>query len=373
MQGMYVLSTIGESPSILTELLWWLCTVERRPVAGIEVWATGRGARRVRALATGAAWRALQDRTGPLPALQPDGAAAEGGYGFRIHMFAHRGRVLHDVRSEGESASVSATLHDRVRELRSSLPDRIPILGCLAGGRKTVSAALHTAFCLQAGASDRLVHAVIDATLEAALRDGGRLDAYAFPDEEWAELSHVPVSDQVTVYDVPFPRMRFLVPRRLSEVLETLPWDEVWPTLDANMGRHARGMLFRRGVQTWLYEVRDEDSGRVLYTTRLSRRAGAALAAMACSAEGATAADITAWLDANEVGWAPPTSTGNDELTRARAVRSAATALRKELEDIPVGLERLGPPATGFSISGVHVSCAWPPARGPNQETPPLE
>lgn len=369
MRSAYVLSTIGESPSILTELLWWLCCIERRSVAGIEVWATGRGSQRLRELVASDVWDALQGRAGPLPALQEVGSRPEASHGFRVHRFLHDGEVLDDVRTEGESASVSATLHDRVRQLRTELPERIPLLGCLAGGRKTVSAALQTAFCLQAGPADRLVHTVFDSALEGALRQRGRLHEFSFPDPAWEALTGVAVCNQVTVYDVPFPRLRFLVPRRLSEVLEKLPWNEVWPTLEANMGRHARGVLRRRGIQTWTYEVVDVASERVLYTTRLKRRAGALLAAMAHVGEDATAAEVTAWLDAHEVGWTPSRGRGADEHTRAGAVRSAATALRKQLEDIPVGLERLAPPPSGFSVPQVEARWAWPePADAPAEE-----
>ena len=81
------------------------------------------------------------------------------------------------------------------------------------------------------------MHVVFDGRVEAALRGAGELGAYAVPEARWEALSGVAVEDQIVVYDVPFPRLRYLVPRRLSEVLETKPWAEVWPLLDANMGR----------------------------------------------------------------------------------------------------------------------------------------
>lgn len=353
MESVYVLVVLGESPAVLSELLWWLSVVERRPVAGIEVWATGRGAERLRRLTATPAWQALEERTGPLPAL--DDVPPEASFGFRVHSFRLGDDVMDDVRSEAEAAAVSATLHDRLRALRGELPARIPILGCLAGGRKTVSAGLQTAFCLQAGPTDRLVHVVFDATVERVLRDHGRLQDFAFPSPEWAELAGVAESEQIVVYDVPFPKLRSLVSRRLSEVLETLAWDDVWPVLEANMTRDAKAVLRRTGSESWSYSVLDAESGHELYGKTLSGRVAAMLVAMVHADETMGSAEIAAWLDEHEVGWAPPSTKGHDEQTRAGAIRGAGTALRKQLEDIPVGLERFAPPDSGFVVRDVDV------------------
>lgn len=351
----YVMSVLGESPAVLSELLWWLAVRERTPIAGIEVWATGRGARRLRELVASEAWRALEDRTGVLPPLASDAAQTSAAYGFRIHTFASDGNVLDDVRSEAESNAVSAQLHDRVRDLRADLPDDTQLVGSLAGGRKTVSASLQTAFSLQAGPRDRLVHVLLHADLEAALRREGLLTAFCSPGARWAELSGVPVDDQVLVYDVPFPRIRHLVPRRLSAALEHMPWEEVWPALDANMGLDATARLIRTAKLRWRFEIIHPATGEGIYETKLVARPGAVLAAMASVGEGATASDVVAWLDANEVGWAPPSGNGHDAETRQGALRSAVSNLRSAFADLPIGLERFGPPPQGFSVAGVEV------------------
>lgn len=352
MESVYVLCVLGESPTVLSNLLWWLAAVEQRPVAGIEVWATGRGARKLHRLVAGEAWSALQRVTGPMPALHSD-AEPSSGYGFRAHPHTLDGLTLDDVRSAEEAAAVSASLHDRVRSLRRELPPAIPLVGCLAGGRKTVSAALQTAFSMQARAADRLVHVVFDATVESALYAADRMPEYAFPDPRWEALSGVAPAEQIVVYDVPFPRLRYLVPRRLSDVLETKAWAEVWPLLEANMGRDARGELTRRGFQSWTYRIVDAGSAEVLFETKLGRRAGALLAAMAEAPDEATASDLVQWLDDHPVGWKPPTEAGADEQTRTAAIRSAGTALRKALQDVPVGLERFTPTASGLAMGPV--------------------
>ena len=81
----------------------------------------------------------------------------------------------------------------------------------------------------------------------------------------------------------------------------------------------------------------------------------AVLAAMASVGEGATASDVVAWLDANEVGWAPPSGNGHAAETRQGALRSAVSNLRSAFADLPIGLERFGPPPQGFSVAGVEV------------------
>lgn len=354
--GTYVLAVLGESPSVLTELLWWLLRIESQPIAGIEVWTTQSGATRLVEFVRGEPWRTFTDQVGLLPDLQSDQPEPEGGYGFRLHVFEdERGHPLGDVRSEAESAAVSATLHDRVRDLRAALSDQIPVVGSLAGGRKTVSAALQTAFSLQAGVRDRLVHVLLHAELEAHLRRSGQHGQFACPTPDWETRTGVPVREQVVVYDVPFPRLRYLVPRRLSSVLQDLPWADVWPALDANMGRNAAGFLKRVTYQRWTYTVTDRDTGRVLFDQKLTGREGALLAAMAQTPGDATAGQLVEWLDTHKVGWQPRKDRGSSDETRISAIRQAASHVRGKLEGIPVGLERFVPPEQGFDMHPIEV------------------
>ena len=355
-QGAYIMSVVGESPAVLSELLWWIGAVEGRPIAGIEVWATGRGSERLRKLVQSGAWDVLTSATGPLPAMEPVDAPPDVAHGFRVHRFAMEdGRILDDVRSQAESAAVSEALHDRVRELRRALSDKIQLIGSLAGGRKTVSAALQTAFSLQSGPTDRLVHVLLDSRVEAHLRQRGTLTSFHCPTPRWEAETGVPAREQVQVYDVPFPRLRHLVNRRLSDALDNLGWRDVWPVLDANMGRNVVGRLTRIGWQSWSYAIVDKDSGREVFPTPLGKRTGAVMAAMAASPAGAEAADLVRWLDDNRVGWTPSTSKGPEHKSRCAAVRQAATALRKVFANAPVGLEPLYPPESGFHLPGIQV------------------
>ncbi|MEN0064379.1 MAG: hypothetical protein AAGA48_19690 [Myxococcota bacterium] len=341
-------------------LLWWLSVEERQPIAGIEVWGTTRALRALREMVAGPRWTELQHLTGALPALQPPGTPPESHYGFRAHGFEHQGQALDEIWSEVEASAVHASLHDRVRELRDQLPERLPLVACLNVGHEPLSAALQTALSLQAGMTDRLIYVGLHPSLKLAIQENPELDRWAFPGPSWTEGSGVSESEQLRVYDVPFPRLRVLVSRRLPTVLADFRWDEVWPTLEANMSRDAKGVLRRTGIHSWVYEVWDAHTKEQLYASELTRRAGAVLAAMASATSDAAAADLVAWLDAHEVGWAPPSDAGHDPSTRNAALRGAVTALRRQLDDIPVGLERFSPAEMGFSIPHLEVHSDLP-------------
>jgi len=369
MSSAYIMCMLGSSPSILTNLLWWLATRERCAVAGIEVWVPRSGGDLLLELVASDGWRELQQHTGPLPSPELCEEPAHS-YGFRVHHHRLASRVLDDVRTAEEAGAVNAALHDRVRALRHGLPADIQLLGCLAGGRKTVSAALQTAFCLQARAADRLVHVVLDERFEQVLRRAG--EPYTFPTPAWAERSGVPMSEQIVVYDVPYPHLQRLVPPRLRDALEST-WDEVWPALEANTARETTGRLVRRGETRWTYEVVDGATGEVLFTAALAARPGATLAALAHATPGSTTYDLVTWLDAHEMGWTPPAArgAGADEL-RAAPIRSALTKLREKLRELPVGLEAFVPakgqramphivvvderPATAHQCDAMHTS-----------------
>lgn len=351
--GFYVLAVLGESPSVLTELLWWARVHEHQPLAGVEVWTTQSGARLLLDLTEGPGWSTLIDQIGPLRDIEADNPKPRSGFGFRLHVFEDpAGEQLTDVRSPAESAVVVATLHDRLRDLRSELDDTIPILGSLAGGRKTASAALQTAFSMQARPGDRLVHVLLDAQLEAWLREHGELQRYLCPSTAWEQRSGVPCSDQVVVYDVHFPRLRYLVNPELSAVLDRR-WDSIWPTLEANLGRNTTALL-ERTFTGWRYTIQDRSSGVLVARVDLTDRLGAILVAMAETPEDATAVDLVEWLDTHDAGWRP-TGPKRPARDRVPAIRQARHHLRKKLAGIPKGLERFIPPKTSFDMHGIEV------------------
>ena len=236
----YVLAVLGTSPAILTELLWWLVAREEAEVVGVEVWTTYQrfSSRRTGAGALAHAlfpeppadsevglWDQLTDALGarsdrvpsPPPTaadLRPRSPSELGDEpvdGFELVVFQREGRDLPDVRDPGDAEAVTLALHDRVRGLRRSLPEGVVLLGSLAGGRKTMSSSLQTAFCLQARRIDRLVHVLVDPRLELTDHPSGRgkwIHHLAVPSAEAREATGVSEEDQVAVYDVPFPLLR---------------------------------------------------------------------------------------------------------------------------------------------------------------------
>ena len=343
--SVFVLAVSGESPAVVLELLWWLSTVERCHIAGIEIWTTARSEPALRELIQDV-WDDFQDATVPLPSLDETGPPTAPG-GFRVHVFQDGDIPLTDVRTKSEAACVSARLHDRVRELRDELPQSVRIVGSLAGGRKTMSAALQTAFCLQARRIDRLVHVLLDAKVEAFLWEHRRMREFAYPTPFWAEATGVPVREQVSVYDVPFPRLRFIVPRRLKEALDGPSWNEVWPILEQNTECAARATLRRRGDR-WEYRINNEE-GVELYTAEMAHRPGSLLVA-AVSIEGRpTLTKLVEWLEQHTELWSP---TAVSPPSKEKGVQGAGRDLRAVLSDLPMGLEHFSLPASGYRIEG---------------------
>jgi CRISPR-associated protein (TIGR02584 family) len=357
---MYVFLVLGQSPAVLAELLWWLDRVERTPIAGIEVWCTASAVEPLSTLLDQPVWTAFQHATQRLPRREPLGSPPNCDHGFRVHLFEADGEPLQDVRSEHDAQAVNALLHDRLRALRGRLRDRTPIVACIAGGRKSVSAALQTAFTMQARPMDRLVHVLLHRDLEAYLRGQPDGRDFLFPTEDWAARSGVPVDEQVLVHDLPVPRLRSLVPTQLERALAELDWVDVWPALQRNGSRAVRGHLSRTSARTWCYRVLDGD--QVLFETSLPNRSGWLLAAIAAMGPDAGTADVLAWLDArrleNAAAWTAPAASANDLESRPQSIRTAANALRKALQDLPAGLERFSPAAGCYTMEDVEVDAS---------------
>lgn len=354
---MYVFLVLGQSPAVLSELLWWLDKVENRSIAGIEVWCTSSAAKPLKEVLDSPEWTAFQHATQRLPPREPAGSPPDCDHGFRVHLFELDGTPLHDVRSEDAAQAVNATLHDRLRALRSRLREKTPIVACIAGGRKSVSAALQTAFTMQAGPTDRLVHVLQHPTLETYLRQQPDGRSYLFPTDAWADRSGVPVDEQLLVHDLPVPRLRSLVPDQLQRALADLDWADVWPTLQRNTSRPAQGILRRTSHTKWHYSV--VDRGQVLFETTLANRLGCLLAAMAAMPPDATTTDVLDWLDArqqqDEDCWTAPSASSDDLESRPQSVRTASTTLRGKLRQLPTGLERFSPDTGSYAVADIEV------------------
>ncbi len=208
----YVVALLGESPGVLTELLWYLVAVERLRIAGCEIWTTaasiGEGTTRgLRAIGP-EAWDTLRqalgadaDRVPTLPVdftVEHDIDAPLATGTCRVLVPAVGDRPLADTGTVGDAASFSRWAHARMEVVTRGHPR---VLGSLAGGRKAMSAVLHSAFTLYARRDDRLCHVLLHPTVEGRLREDRVLAAYRCPT---TTLYGIPPERQVTVFDVPF-------------------------------------------------------------------------------------------------------------------------------------------------------------------------
>jgi hypothetical protein len=204
-----------------------------------------------------------------------------------------------------------------------------------------------TAFCLQARKQDRLVHVLLHSELEDWLWKHSKMHMYEYPTEAWREATAVPVDPQILVYDVPFPRLRYIVPQRLVQALDDPSWEQVWPVLDGNLHNQTHGTLAQKGDR-WVYTIQNE-SGETLFKQELAGRPGAVLAA-AISVPGASrVATLLEWLDQYPDLWSAP---GSKQAAREDKVRAAGRDLRAALKDVPVGLEDFTLPPSGYAIDG---------------------
>jgi len=346
-QSVYVFAVLGTSVGVLAELLWYLHEMEGCGITGIEVWSTSAGDELLRHAVDGESWDAL-DALLRLPDLQPAGAEPGSGHGFRSHVFTGPGGPLRDVRSRDESDVVARVLYERLRELRGALDESVQIVGSVAGGRKTISTALQTAFSMQAARRDRLVHVLLSEKLERWLiEERGGLHGYSYPTEEVAEASGVPVEEQVEVYDVVFPRLKLLRNDRLTQLLENRSWADVWSDLDELAGLELKGVLNRthRWDYKWRLDIINMKSGALLRSVPLGMRVGAVYAAIGSLAKGERAGseELVRWISEHDVGWklvSEPDGADPDFMgDRMKAVSRAVHDLRVQLESLPSGLK----------------------------------
>ncbi len=360
MQPVYVFATVGESPAVVTELLWWLGVHEKTPVFGIELWGTGRGAERLCEAAASPHWEALGEAIGPrLPGVRrPDRVEAPSA-GVQLYTFGLEDRVLDDVRTREEANAVARALYDRLRDLRTLLPHHVRLVASLAGGRKTVSSALQTAFSMHARQGDRLVHVVPDARLEPHLRE------FWFPSEQWEQATGLPPERQISVHDIAVPRLRLLATPSVTDALR-LDWDAVWPDLDANARRQVVATLEQTDT-TWRLTVRDAESQAIIGTCTPSPREGAVMAALV-ALDSPNNLEILKWLDDEDAGWKPPVrpkhpGRKDPKKRRENIVSKAVHSLKERLEqDIPPGISswRLADREAGLP----SVPLSWSPLDG---------
>jgi CRISPR-associated protein (TIGR02584 family) len=368
-QECYIIAVLGTSPGVLTELIWWLVADQRRRIRGGEIWTTGRldsfqearaplrtGLHTLRtALAPrGGGWdqlqQALDEALHPLPEpdLTPQAPADLGSSGGKdlsgrlsVVLFGGAGAPLSDIRTPEEAELVAAQLHDRVRYLRTTLPESVELVGSMAGGRKTMSSALFSAFCLQARHRDRLVHILLDPRIEARLGSDWR---YYAPTPEMVEELGIPAREQIRAYEIPFPLVRRMAQdASLSEVLDSERYEQIWPALRANIaarGSH-RAKLIRQDPleRRWRLEITlDEVDAPAISVDLTGTEAQTYLAIFECSSlvegEGAIDEEWAGWLEEQRINWTgrEPGATIAERSPEEYKTREQRAALKRKLE-----------------------------------------
>ena len=161
----HLVIVMGASPAVLTETVWSLARQHHPPLhpAAIDVITTGVGRAIVEARLFGLA------RRHPVEGTLPD---AEDRWGrfcetvlegrrppVRFHVPARSdGTPLPDIRNAEDDARFAACCYRVVAE---AVAQDLPLVGSIAGGRKTMSAHLMSAFTTMARPMDRLVHVLV--------------------------------------------------------------------------------------------------------------------------------------------------------------------------------------------------------------------
>jgi CRISPR-associated protein (TIGR02584 family) len=228
----YLIAPLGLSPGVLTETLWWLVVQEGRRVVGVELWVTDSddgGTAALQTLRTAIAegsWDKLRravdaEQLSRLPELserfrvQAPQARRPISPGLTVFAFARDDRSLSDNRATADAHAVGLQLHGRVRFLREALPETTGLVGSIAGGRKNFGTALQAAFEFHGRPLDRLVHVLLHPDLER--REDAR--QFVVPDP----ALHLPLAEQITLFDIPYPPLRSLVPGWASLLDRTDP------------------------------------------------------------------------------------------------------------------------------------------------------
>lgn len=155
-----LLIAIGTSPQVLTETIWSLVVQEAVPRVprAIHVVTTMTGERKLKAALFDTAtaggvsvWdRMAQDFLG--------GAKVDWHFHVAIRPTGHK---IDDIRTWDDDRRFAEMCYRVVADLMTA-PAALPVVGSIAGGRKTMSAHLLTAFLLYARPGDEAVHVLVE-------------------------------------------------------------------------------------------------------------------------------------------------------------------------------------------------------------------
>ena len=214
-----LLIAVGISPAVLTETVFAIHAGSGRVPSAVHVATTRIGRDTVEALLegkeridsrTGQPFKDAEDRWTP---FCKDVLGRSQPIDITYHVPSVGSQPLSDVRTSGEDTQFANTCHTLVEELTRG--DALPVVGSIAGGRKTMSAHLMTAFSLFGRKQDELTHVLVS---DPRLEKPDSTFYYPVPGSDTYH-SHAQALDLVRI---PFLPIRAVME---DEVLTQLPDD----------------------------------------------------------------------------------------------------------------------------------------------------
>ena len=195
-----LIATLGMKPAVITEAVWKLATDAERPrrPATVSIVTTGQGyVAWITQMMQGGVWKRFCE-------AYLDGEPA------RPALFVPTGRddqPLEDLVNAADDTAMAEKCYDLV--YRFTRPGALPLVGSLAGGRKTMSAHLMAAFAVFGRRQDELVHVLAPPHIE-------KDNAFYYPAPGVAE-------PELFCVQIPFP---ILQPALEQGLFGTMPGSE---------------------------------------------------------------------------------------------------------------------------------------------------
>ena len=200
-------AVVGMSPAIITETIFEIHNQKGTVPRIVHLITTGHGAPFVRAKLLGEDVNnpfsqkpfpdtEVKDRWTPFCA---DVLGRSQPVEVRFHVPEVNGRPLDDVREKGDDTQFANQCYALVEKL--TRPDELPLIGSIAGGRKTMGAHLMTAFSVFARRTDMLTHVLVH---DPDLEKGDFF--YPTPEEHGRKMHRM-----LDLVDIQFPPVRELL------------------------------------------------------------------------------------------------------------------------------------------------------------------
>lgn len=197
----WLVSTMGTSPAVLTEAIWYLERVEGLEVD--RVTCIGTEASKAKALeqilAPGGPLDRLRRTLGKPPDwLSPEGALA----------WADEPLQASDNRNRAQALAMDRACREVIRTAQEQGDG--PVIACISGGRKTMSSSLQQAMTLLARPDDWAFHVLLqpDPDLAQEARTVLESGACGFPDDP--AHPHLIGKVRLDVFEIPIVRLRDL-------------------------------------------------------------------------------------------------------------------------------------------------------------------